>query len=420
MIGNLMKAQLLAVVVALGALGAAVLQFVPSSHAPLTAEQRVHLQELRNLGKAFYENPGAQNQAVDALRKALEINPSSAQEHLNLGLALLRAGQRPRGRRRNRERPRRSTPRCRTPISTSASNSRRAGDIDRSITEFEQMPSSRPTKPRPTTTSASFTSSRTTTRGRSPNLRLTARLDPSMAAPQFQMYQHPAAKRPQKAQSRPWPISSGSKPRRRAPRSVKTWIGASTPSCTIRKSRGHRRRWKRSTTFQDQAMPARLPGSRAESPCSTRTAIANPTFWRGRVAPRHCCSTTTARCVRAEFAAPEGEMREHGPRRLQQRWFARSGLVRPERRGRARQQAGLVFGEAPDRRAREFRAGAVDRLRPRLRSRSDGRGQGQGAAAQQRRRHVPRRQRVLPVRQRITGAWRRPRANCSKTTRSIS
>ncbi len=46
----------------------------------------------RNLGKAFYENPTTQVQAVDEFRKALQLNPNSAREQLNYGLALLRAG----------------------------------------------------------------------------------------------------------------------------------------------------------------------------------------------------------------------------------------------------------------------------------------------------------------------------------------
>ncbi|MBV8730832.1 MAG: VCBS repeat-containing protein, partial [Acidobacteriia bacterium] len=51
----------------------------------------------RNLGKAFYENPTTQKQAVDEFRKALELNPGSARERLNYGLALLKAGESERG-----------------------------------------------------------------------------------------------------------------------------------------------------------------------------------------------------------------------------------------------------------------------------------------------------------------------------------
>ncbi len=46
----------------------------------------------RNLGKAFYENPTTQAQAVEELKKALDLAPGSARERLNYGLALLRAG----------------------------------------------------------------------------------------------------------------------------------------------------------------------------------------------------------------------------------------------------------------------------------------------------------------------------------------
>ena len=46
----------------------------------------------RNLGKAFYENPTTQTQAVDEFKKALDLAPSSTRERVNYGLALLRAG----------------------------------------------------------------------------------------------------------------------------------------------------------------------------------------------------------------------------------------------------------------------------------------------------------------------------------------
>ena len=46
----------------------------------------------RNLGKAFYENPTTQKQAVDEFKKALALAPDSVRERVNYGLALLRAG----------------------------------------------------------------------------------------------------------------------------------------------------------------------------------------------------------------------------------------------------------------------------------------------------------------------------------------
>src|ERR1041385_309545 len=50
------------------------------------------LQVYRNLGKAFYENPTTQQQAVEQFQKALELAPDSVRERVNYGLALLRAG----------------------------------------------------------------------------------------------------------------------------------------------------------------------------------------------------------------------------------------------------------------------------------------------------------------------------------------
>ncbi|HEX7360995.1 MAG TPA: FG-GAP-like repeat-containing protein [Bryobacteraceae bacterium] len=50
------------------------------------------LWQYRNLGKAFYENPDTHLQAVQELKKALDLNPHSAGERINYGLALLRVG----------------------------------------------------------------------------------------------------------------------------------------------------------------------------------------------------------------------------------------------------------------------------------------------------------------------------------------
>ena len=61
--------------------------------APLTKADEVRLWRYRNLGKAFYENPTTQKQAVDEFKKARDLAPDSPREILNYGLALLRAGE---------------------------------------------------------------------------------------------------------------------------------------------------------------------------------------------------------------------------------------------------------------------------------------------------------------------------------------
>ena len=61
----------------------------PAQTKPGVEEQ---LAQLRNLGKAFYENPVTKQEAVDTFRKALALAPDSARERLNYGLALVRNG----------------------------------------------------------------------------------------------------------------------------------------------------------------------------------------------------------------------------------------------------------------------------------------------------------------------------------------
>ncbi|HEX4278406.1 MAG TPA: FG-GAP-like repeat-containing protein [Bryobacteraceae bacterium] len=53
--------------------------------------QQDRLEQARNLGKAFYENPTTQTQAVDQFKKALDMVPDSERERVNYGIALLHA-----------------------------------------------------------------------------------------------------------------------------------------------------------------------------------------------------------------------------------------------------------------------------------------------------------------------------------------
>ncbi len=61
-----------------------------TSDTPQSAVERIW--HHRNLGKAYYENPVTQLQAVEEFKQALELSPKSARDQVNYGLALLRAG----------------------------------------------------------------------------------------------------------------------------------------------------------------------------------------------------------------------------------------------------------------------------------------------------------------------------------------
>ncbi len=65
---------------------------IAGSAQPDAAQREERLQRLRTLGKAYYENPTTQNEAVEIFRQLVEMNPDSVVDRLNYGLALLRAG----------------------------------------------------------------------------------------------------------------------------------------------------------------------------------------------------------------------------------------------------------------------------------------------------------------------------------------
>src|SRR5579862_8165452 len=82
---NLLRAGIGGVILAIAAL-------VLLSAADASRVEQDRLGHYRNLGKAFYENPTMQPQAVDEFKKALDLAPNSPRERVNYGLALLRAG----------------------------------------------------------------------------------------------------------------------------------------------------------------------------------------------------------------------------------------------------------------------------------------------------------------------------------------
>ena len=75
----------------------ALLCFLCLAAAQTQSSVEERLWQHRNLGKAFYENPTTQLQAIAEFRKALLLAPNSVRERLNYGLALLRAGRSPEG-----------------------------------------------------------------------------------------------------------------------------------------------------------------------------------------------------------------------------------------------------------------------------------------------------------------------------------
>ena len=104
------------------------------------------LWKLRNLGKAFYENPTTQVEAVDIFNKALELAPNSNRERLNYGLALLRAGKMPQGI-AELEKVQRAAPGLPHTWFNLGIVFRKNGEFERAIPQFQKMTELVPDEP---------------------------------------------------------------------------------------------------------------------------------------------------------------------------------------------------------------------------------------------------------------------------------
>ncbi len=151
------------------------------------AAEEVLLQEARNLGKAFYETPGSSHQAVDQLKRALDLNSGSARELLNYGLGLLRAGQREEGMARIIEAQKldRSLPHTYFNLGIEY---KKSGEVDKAIDQLLQMEKLVPGEAKTQYNLGALYKQIGNTRRAIEKFELTSQLDPSLAAPHFQLF----------------------------------------------------------------------------------------------------------------------------------------------------------------------------------------------------------------------------------------
>ncbi len=93
----------------------------------------------RNLGKAFYENPTTQNEAVREFQQALDLAPDSARDKLNYALALLKVGGREQEAVRLLEEVQRQDPSLPHTWFNLGIYYKRRGDTNLAIAQFEGM-----------------------------------------------------------------------------------------------------------------------------------------------------------------------------------------------------------------------------------------------------------------------------------------
>jgi tetratricopeptide (TPR) repeat protein len=210
------------------------------------------LQQIRNLGKSFYENPGSANQAVEQLKKALGRNPKSAREHLNYGLSLLRAGQNEEGM-AEIVKAREIDPTIPHTYFNLGIEYKKLGETEKAIAEFEQMRKLVPGEPKTHYNLGVLYKLQGDNEKAIASFEKAAELDPSLAGPQ-----------------RSSNSSRRSRICRPMPRWAKTSTGASTPSYTIRsrpclrrmsprQSRSRAGRWRASSTAPARASRRWMP-----------------------------------------------------------------------------------------------------------------------------------------------------------------
>lgn len=141
----------------------------------------------RNLGKAFYENPTTQYQAVEELKAALDLAPGSVRERVNYGLALLKAGKTAEGV-AELEKAQQQDPSIPHPWFNLGIAYKRDAAYDKAIVQFEKMVELVPDEP-----VSHYNLGTLYKLTGKPDLALkhfeeSARLAPGFAGPHFQLY----------------------------------------------------------------------------------------------------------------------------------------------------------------------------------------------------------------------------------------
>ena len=169
----------------IAAFAAGALAWILSGQSPRAAQNE--LWQHRNLGKAFYENPTTQKQAVEEFRKALALAPDSIRERINYGVALLRAGDAEAGIAELRK-AQQSDPKIPHTWFNLGIQLKKQGDPDAALPQFQGMVRLVPDEPVTHYQIGSILKSRGDTAAAIKEFETARRLNPLLAAPHFQLY----------------------------------------------------------------------------------------------------------------------------------------------------------------------------------------------------------------------------------------
>lgn len=148
---------------------------------------QAQLWHYRNLGKAFYENPTTQKQAVEEFRKALALAPDSVRERINYGLALLRAGEVARGV-EELEKAQKANPNLPHTWFNLAVALKKQGELEAALAQFQGMAKLVPDEPVTHYQMGSILKAEGNQAAAVKEFETARRLDPRLAAPHFQLY----------------------------------------------------------------------------------------------------------------------------------------------------------------------------------------------------------------------------------------
>jgi hypothetical protein len=177
----------LVLISALAASGVAWMLLAQTGRPPQRIGEPDQLWHYRNLGKAFYENPTTQRQAVDEFKKALALAPDSLRERVNYGLALLRAGDVTPGM-EQLQKAQKADPKLPHTWFNLGIALKKQGELDTALTQFQGMARLVPNEPVTHYQMGSVLKARGDQAAAVKEFETARALDPRLAAPHFQLY----------------------------------------------------------------------------------------------------------------------------------------------------------------------------------------------------------------------------------------
>jgi tetratricopeptide (TPR) repeat protein len=155
--------------------------------AELNQQTEEKLWHYRNLGKAFYENPTTQIQAIDVFKKALDLDPKSVREQVNYALALLRGGKTNEGVAQLQQ-VQKEDPKLPHTWFNLGIYYRKNGDFEKATYQFEQMTKLVPGEPKSHYNLGVLYKQANRMKDAEDQFKTAVALDQNLAAPHFQLY----------------------------------------------------------------------------------------------------------------------------------------------------------------------------------------------------------------------------------------